>query len=163
MWIEIPNGNITITGTETVTLHTESVDWNKAKFQHWFFRFGHSPYGECGLKCFDMVLTPLECSHSPYGECGLKLIFCVKFILLFRHSPYGECGLKYLQFALDKGQERVTLHTESVDWNSNSSQWLIKCCVTLHTESVDWNSFWSAITPIEWRHSPYGECGLKLQ
>ena len=37
-----------------------------------YFLTGHSPRGECGLKCYQRQYRHAVYRHSPRGECGLK-------------------------------------------------------------------------------------------
>ena len=125
----------------------------------------HSPRGECGLK-FPTTKTiwwKAYC-HSPRGECGLKYrSFCFTSSFLLRHSPRGECGLKlttfdwkeYLNWSLPARGVRIEILLNIMEAAPDR--------VTPREGSVDWNkcTLCSRKTRV-WRHSPWGECGLKF-
>ena len=53
--------------------------------------------------------------HSPQGECGLKCFGYYDLRRLFGHSPQGECGLKFHTIAKALKAEPVTPRKGSAD------------------------------------------------
>ena len=57
---------------------------------------GHSPRGECGLKCRDVLVEVLERMSLPARGVWVEIFTTDETGLVgIRHSPRGECGLKF--------------------------------------------------------------------
>ena len=125
---------------------------------------GHSPHGECGLKWASSCCLFSRCGHSPHGECGLK---CNPNPNLntesMRHSPHGECGLKSKGSSAHSGTSG-SLPTRGV-WIEIAA---VKGLEAARIRSLPTRGVWIEIScrttmaNMNSRHSPHGECGLKL-
>ena len=122
-----------------VTLHTESVDWNKQTLLSTNKYPSHSPYRECGLKLMDN-------HQSTYITSSLSIQRVWIEILIID-------GKEYMKWSLSIQRVWIEILASSVSTFCN--------LVTLHTESVDWNNNVVSSYCESFSHSPYRECGLK--
>ena len=140
-WIEIQNVKGK-SGSSTVALLTESVDWNNKIVRFIFTKFrslsSRRAWIEiiCGISCSIVV----NC-RSPHGERGLKSsIYGAIERKEDGRSPHGERGLKWTKMVLRFYKQRSL---------SSRRAWI-------EIPHISYKGFLTT------RRSPHGERGLKL-
>ena len=139
MWIEIRSLRL-ISAIQTVTLHTEGVDWN--------------------IFCFFIHLLSQSVTLHTEGVDWNQFVAVARSTFA-GHPPHGGCGLKYinrdLRICLQMSPSTRRVWIEMGLWPYVRG----RLVVTLHTEGVDWNVILKQKKKKAISHPPHGGCGLK--
>ena len=148
-----------------VTLHTESMDWNSYLEEIANYILLLLSTRRVWIEIGYVTVTPKDRqSYSPHGEYGWKCL-----VVWGQGRSRGLLSTRRVWIEISKLSHRcyplpVTLHTESMDWNSYLEEIANYILLLLSTRRVWIEIGYVTVTPKDRQsYSPHGEYGLKCQ